>query len=221
MRTKCVRRQLPSTGGGADPFLCFPRAGDGLGWQHQVISATDVAARFDRLSQQLADRIRAVPEGAWDNPSPCEGWTARDVVAHLVEWIPGYLGAHGVPTPDLPPVADDPLGAWTAVADVVRSALADPATAERPVETPYFTRPLAEIVDMIVTSDVMVHGWDLARATGQDEVLDPEMVQRMLASVGSMPEEAMQAGGMFGPRVEVPEGADDQTKLLALLGRRA
>ena len=46
-------------------------------------------------------------------------------------------------------------------------------------------------------------------------------VQRMLASVGAMPEEALRSDGMFGPRVDVPDDADDQTRLLGLLGRRA
>jgi len=185
------------------------------------MSTTDVAARFERVSQQLADTIRAVPAEAWGNPSPCEGWTARDVVAHLVEWIPGYLGAQGVPVPDIPAVDDDPVAAWEAVREMVRRALADPVLAGKQIEAPFFTQSLADTVEMIVTSDVLVHGWDLSRAAGLDETLDPEMVSRMLATVGTMPEEVMQADGMFGPRVEVPDGADDQTRLLGLLGRRA
>jgi len=181
----------------------------------------EITERYERVTQQLTDRVRAVPADRWDAPSPCEGWTARDVVDHLVTWIPEFFGAQGIGFPERPSVADDPAGAWESVRGTIRAALTDPAVASRQVATPISTQSLAETVDMIVTGDVLTHTWDLARATGQDEALDPDQVQRMLATVGSMPEEALRADGMFGPRVDVPDDADDQTRLLGLLGRRA
>ncbi len=74
---------------------------------------------------------------------------------------------------------------------------------------------------MIVTGDVFTHTWDLARATGQDETLDGDQLTRMLAAMGAMPEEMLRADGMFGPRLEVADDADDQTRFLAFVGRRA
>ncbi|MDP1820746.1 MAG: hypothetical protein Q8K58_12775 [Acidimicrobiales bacterium] len=65
------------------------------------------------------------------------------------------------------------------------------------------------------------HTWDLARATGQDEALDPEQLQRMVAAMGAMPEEALRADGMFGPPIDVADDADDQTRFLAYVGRQA
>lgn len=182
---------------------------------------SEIAERYERITRRFSECVRAVPDDAWENPSPCDGWTARDVVGHLVEWIPGFLGANGVEFPPLPSVADDPAGAWEGVREAVAGALADPAVASRPVETPMGTQPLAETVDMIVTGDVFTHTWDLARATGQDDALDEEQLQRMLASVGQIPEEAMRARGMFGPRLDVADDADGQTRFLALVGRRA
>jgi uncharacterized protein (TIGR03086 family) len=182
---------------------------------------TEIVERYERITGQFTDRVRAVPPDAWDNASPCDGWTARDVVGHLTEWIPGFFGAHGVQFPHVPSVQDDPVAAWQTVQATIAEALADPALAGRPVETPFSTQSLAETVDMIVTGDVFTHTWDLARATGQDEALDDEHLQRMLASVTSMPEEALRADGMFGPRIDVPGDADDQTLFLAYLGRRA
>src|SRR5581483_11241096 len=115
----------------------------------------------------------------------------------------------------------DPARAWETVQRTIAKALADPAMAAKPISTPFSTQSLAETVDMIVTGDVFTHTWDLARATGQDDRLDPEQLQRMLAAVGAMPEEALRAGGMFGPRIDVPADADDQTRFLAYVGRRA
>ena len=180
-----------------------------------------IAERYERITARFTDRVRAVPADRWDDPSPCEGWTARDVVGHLVEWIPGFFGSQGVTFPAIPAAQDDPVAAWEAVQVGIAGALADPELASRPVENPFGTRSLAETVDMIVTGDVFTHTWDLARATGQDDTLDPDQLQRMLASVGDMPEEAMRADGMFGPRLDVPDDADDQTRFLALVGRRA
>jgi uncharacterized protein (TIGR03086 family) len=123
--------------------------------------------------------------------------------------------------PAAPSVDDDPLGAWVAVQAAIGSALVDPTLAAEQIETPFGTQSLAETVDMIVTGEVFTHTWDLARATGQPETLDPDQLQRMLASIGAMPDEVLRADGMFGPRIDVPTNADDQTRFLAYVGRRA
>ena len=182
---------------------------------------SDIAERYQRVTAQFTERVRGVQPTAWDNPSPCEGWTARDVVRHLTEWIPGFFGAQGVEFPSIPSVDDDPVGAWETVQVTIASALADPTVAAREVVTPFSTQSLADTVDMIVTGDVFTHTWDLARATGQSDTLDPEQLGRMIAGMGALPEEAMRADGMFGPRIDVPANADDQTRFLAYLGRRA
>ena len=182
---------------------------------------SDIAERYERITAQFTERVRAVPADAWNNPSPCEGWTARDIVGHLTEWIPAFFGAQGVEFPAVPSVHDDPVGAWETVQRTIGDALRDPTTAARQVATPFSTQSLAETVDLIVTGDVFTHTWDLARATGQDEKLDPDQLQRMMAAMGEMPEEVMRADGMFGPRIDVPADADDQTRFLAYAGRRA
>jgi len=77
---------------------------------------------------------------------------------------------------------------------------------------------------MTCTPDVLIHTWDLARATGLDEGLDPDEVHRSWAGVEGLPpevDEAMRASGHYGPRIDVADDADEQTRLLAFLGRRA
>ena len=182
---------------------------------------SEITDRYERISSQFTERVRSVPPDAWDAASPCEGWKARDVVGHLTEWIPGFFGAQGVRFPEVPSVHDDPVAAWETVRATIAEALADPALADKPVETPFSTQTLAETVDMIVTGDVFTHTWDLARATGQDETLDPDQLTRMLAAMGTMPDEVLRADGMFGPRIDVADDADDQTRFLAFVGRRA
>lgn len=177
--------------------------------------------RFRRVAGRFSDRAHAVDDAAWDNPSPCDDWAARDIVRHLVEWVPTVLGRGGVTTPGGPPVDDDPAGAFDALATTLQAALDDPAVSEQRFDAgPPGELSVSQAIDMLVTGDILVHTWDLARATGQDERLDEVLVAGMLAGLEPMGD-ALAASGHYGPRVEVPEGSDVQTRLLAATGRTA
>ncbi|WP_300008143.1 TIGR03086 family metal-binding protein [Pseudonocardia sp.] len=176
--------------------------------------------RYGWIAAEFGRRVEAVPPEAWDAPAPCAGWAARDVVRHLTEWIPAFFydrwGIDGAP---IPPVDDDPVGAWTALDATLRAALSDPAVAASERDTPMGRRTFAATLDMIGTTDVFLHTWDLARATGGDERLDPAEVHRLYE--GMLPlDEMLRTSGHYGPRVEVPADADEQTRLLAFIGRR-
>ncbi|SFP51428.1 TIGR03086 family protein [Geodermatophilus dictyosporus] len=178
------------------------------------------AERWARLADDFGRRVDGVPPGRWDDPAPCEGWRARDVVRHVADWMPSlYLGAVGLPLPDGPSVDDDPRGAWRAADRAVRALLADPATARQPTRTRAGEMPLEDLVAMTGLMDLLVHAWDLARATGQDEALDPAEVSGFLAGIEPW-DAAVRSSGHYGARVPVPDDADDQTKLLAFTGRR-
>jgi uncharacterized protein (TIGR03086 family) len=187
---------------------------------------TDIAARFEKVAAGFTARIEAVPVDAWQRPAPCEGWTARDVVRHLVDWLPGpgfLLGAFDVETGPVPSVDVDPGAAWSVVRDAIQGALADAAIATRVEDCGPPGRLSFEVaVDMTCTPDVLIHTWDLARATGLDERLDPDEVRRQLTGFEALPPEvdqAMRTSGHFGPRVAVADDADEQTRLLAFMGR--
>ena len=181
---------------------------------------TSASDEHRAVAAAFSDRVHGVEPGGWDNPAPCEGWVARDVVRHLVEWFPSFVreGA-GVDLPQGPSVDDDPVGAWTVHSDGVQALLDDPATAGRVLVNRHIGEvPLDKAVDRFYTSDVFMHTWDLARATGQDERLDPDKCAELLA--GMLPLDAvLRESGQYGPRVEVPEDSDVQTRLLAFIGR--
>ena len=163
---------------------------------------------------------RVVGTTDWDAPAPVEGWKARDVVRHLVEWFPSFLEAGaGVTFEHGPSVDDDPVAAWQVHSDAVQRLLDDPATASKVLTNPHIGEvPLDEAVDRFYTSDVFMHTWDLARATGQDESLDPEKCAVLLAGMEPI-EEVLRASGQYGARVEVPDDADVQTRMLGFIGR--
>jgi uncharacterized protein (TIGR03086 family) len=181
----------------------------------------DYADRYRRVAADFGARVHAVPTDAWDNPAPCEGWVARDVVGHLVEWVGAcfFHGSWELDVPPLPSVDADPVAAWDALDAALRAALDDPAVAGSERDGPMGRQTFAECLDAIATNDVFLHTWDLARATGLDETLDPDQVHAILVSIEPM-DEALRQSGHFGPRVLVSDDADEQTKLLAFVGRR-
>lgn len=181
---------------------------------------TSAADEHRAIAGVFTERVRGVSPTAWESPAPCEGWVARDVVRHLVEWFPAFLeSGAGVELPRGPSVDEDPVAAWTVHSDGVQALLDDPATADKVLVNRHLGEvPLDQAVDRFYTADVFMHTWDLARATGQEERLDPAKCAQLLE--GMLPlDEVLRQSGQYGPRVEVPDDADVQTRLLAFIGR--
>jgi len=173
-----------------------------------------------KVAGEFTTTVEGVEVTAWDAAAPPEGWVARDVVRHLVEWLPAFLeGSTDLVLPSGPSVDDDPVGAWRVHNDGVQALLDDAAIAEREYDFAHIGRmPLGQAIAMIYTNDVFMHRWDLARATGQDETLDPQRCADMLEGMLPM-DEMLRQSGQYGPRVEVPDDADAQTNFLAFIGR--
>jgi uncharacterized protein (TIGR03086 family) len=185
-----------------------------------LLAAYDTAAeRFRRAADRFTECVDGVGSDQWDLAAPCDGWVARDIVAHLVEWVPAFLGRADLVVDPGPPVVADPAGAWNHLADAIQGFLDDPVIAAREFDAgPPGRLTVATALDMVVTGDLVIHTWDLARATGQDESLDPAVVSEMLA--GMLPyDEALRSSGHYGPAVQVPDDADEQTRLIAFTGR--
>ena len=170
-----------------------------------------VARRFTELARGVTD---------WDGPTPVPDWTARDVVRHLVEWVPGFFESGSeVRLHRGPSVDDDPVGAWEAQAASVQAVLDDPAAAAGTYSNPHTgDLPVDQATDRFYTADVFMHTWDLARSTGQDDTLDPATCAEMLAGMQPI-EELMRASGQYGPAVAVPDDARPQDRLLGFIGR--
>jgi uncharacterized protein (TIGR03086 family) len=179
-----------------------------------------MAQRYRNVAERFSRRVREVPAGAWGNPAPCEGWVARDVVRHLVEWVPSFLPAEaGVDGEAIPPVEDDPVGAWEALDGALQAALDNPAVAAAEFDSRAGRHTVEGAIGMFILPDILVHTWDLARAAGLDETLDAGEVHDLF--VGMEPhDEMLRQSGHYGPRIEVPADADEQTKLIAFTGRR-
>ena len=81
------------------------------------------------------------------------------------------------------------------------------------------THRLDDAIATFFLGDVVVHTWDLARAAGLDETLDADEVHSLLVGMEPL-DEMLRASGQYGPRVEVPADADEQTRMIAFTGRQ-
>jgi len=175
------------------------------------------ADRHRTVAAVFTERVRGT--AVWDVPSPVPEWTARDVVRHLTSWFPGFLSAAGIELPAGPSVDDDPVAAWEHQTAAVQALLDHPERAGRTIANPHLGEmTVAGATDMIYTADVFMHTWDLARATGQDDRLDPGFSAALVDGMSGM-EEVIRSSGQFGARVPVPDDADAQTRLLGFIGR--
>ncbi|MDP1876216.1 MAG: TIGR03086 family metal-binding protein [Actinomycetota bacterium] len=183
-----------------------------MGWP------VDTAGRYASVSGTFTQLVEGATD--WGGPAPVEGWTAGDVVWHLVDWIPAVLSEGiGLELPRRDPEQPDPVADWARFDSAMRAFLDEPGALVRE-----FSHPMAgamsagAALDMLVTPDVFMHSWDLARATGQQVTLDADYCATLLA--GMEPVEGMlRASGHYGARVDVPADADVQTRLVAFIGR--
>ncbi|MRJ75874.1 TIGR03086 family protein [Aeromicrobium sp. SMF47] len=181
------------------------------------MAAMDSPADAHReVARIFSERVAGVRD--WDAPAPVEGWTARDVVGHLVGWLPGFLSGGGVELPSGPSVAHDPVAAWRHHADAVQSLLESGRAAEDFTHPQAGTQVLGRLVESFYVADVFMHTWDLARASGQDDSLDPARCEALLAGMRSI-EELLRSSGQYGPAVPVPEDAPVQDRLMGFIGR--
>jgi uncharacterized protein (TIGR03086 family) len=178
----------------------------------------DVTERYRRLAATLTARIEGVRDDAWSNPTPCAQWTARDLVGHLVDVHGRFQQLVGRTLVEHPAVEEDPAAAWAAVRDQMQADLDDPARVDEEYDGRFGRSTFGASVDGFVNFDLVVHGWDLARATGQDDTIDPRDVQRVQRQVDAMGD-VMRENGVIADPVDPAPDASAQDRLMNSLGR--
>jgi uncharacterized protein (TIGR03086 family) len=178
--------------------------------------ADEVVDRYTNLADQLGARIEAAPDDAWDNPAPCEGWTARDIVTHVTDSQRRMTAALNGTEPGT--AAADPKTDWRETYAAFKDAINQPGALEKQVPGPFGEMPAAMVIGRFLATDALVHTWDLARAVGGDERIDADAVTQAFS--GLKPMDAMiRQPGVFGPKVESAPDADEQEQFLNFLGR--
>jgi uncharacterized protein (TIGR03086 family) len=180
-----------------------------------------VAGRYQVRADAFERKVAAVRPDQWGDQSPCAEWTARDVVGHIVMMHGVMLRPLGRQLSPAPALEDDPLAAFRAARADVEAVLHDPTVSTS--EHDWYTgrQSMADIVDQVASVDMVWHGWDLARATGQDDTIDPIEVENAGKGIGQFDDTVLRQPGVLGPALDPPPGADAQTRLLAFMGRKA
>ncbi len=185
--------------------------------------SVDSRETFLQAVDVFDSRVDATEAEAWSSPSPCEGWTAGDVLVHVVGNLRALRAA--LDGADFYAVRDQPVqgslvDAWHQERARVAPALDDAkAAAVGTVAVGGRAVPLPALVDGLMR-DLVIHTWDLARAVGGDEQLADDLVAAATEAMVAVTEEA-RGPGRYGHEVPAPPNADAQTRLLALSGRRA
>lgn len=164
--------------------------------------------------------VAGIADGQLHDATPCEDYDVQGLLDHLIggnHWVAPLV--EGKTIEEVGDALDRTFapGDYDESAAAADRAFSGPGAMQKPVAVSYGPVP-AEVYAGHRFIDVLIHGWDLAKATGQDTALDPELVDACWEVITPQLD-LLKGSGMFGSEVPVPDDADPQTKLLAVLGR--
>jgi uncharacterized protein (TIGR03086 family) len=184
----------------------------------------DITGVHDRALDYCGQIVSRLRPGQMGLPTPCEGWDVRTLVNHVVSgnyWAAELASGNTIEGVgdrfDGDVAGDDWAGRYADSAKAASAAFRAPGALDALCAVSYGPVP-GRVYAGHRFIDVLIHGWDLAKASGQDTTMPPDLVAACIEVVDpQLP--MLESSGMFGNRVGVPDGADEQTKLLAMLGR--
>ena len=179
----------------------------------------DWLALQKQAHREFARALEAVTD--WDAPTPDTEWNVRMLVTHVVQeqqWVPQLLAGRTVQQAKryLDRLGGDLRAEWR-LYSLAATAAWDEAKPDALVSLSYDTVPVIDYLRE-QTSDVAIHAWDLARATGADETLDTTLVEAVW-TVFEPQKDALSASGLYAVPVELSDDAPLQSRLLAVTGR--
>lgn len=180
----------------------------------------DVLAMRLRAADATREVIAGVRPEQFGAPTPCPDWDVRGLLDHMVGFCRRMAaGVGGTEAPTDPSRGDDPIAAFGAASRELDAAWRGEGVLERTFTLPWGEMP-GSLLARMATVELLVHGWDIATATGQDRALDPVACEAALAYGRAMMRPEFRQRGGFGPEVAPPAGASPADRLAAFSGRR-
>ena len=168
-----------------------------------------------KATQQL---IASVKPDQLESATPCSEWDVKAIIDHLIGGAAFFSASLAGEEPSGPPQADSPAEAYGILTSKVVEVASIPSNLERRVPTPFGEMSGGEVI-FGAFMDTVVHGWDLAKATGQDTSLNADHVEIISQAFGPQMD-GLRQGGAFGPEVLVGSEVSSQDKLLSMMGRQ-
>jgi uncharacterized protein (TIGR03086 family) len=193
--------------------------------------ATAIAiADFDRVLDACATLVNGVRPEQWDDPTPCAEWDVRKLVDHLTTGNRMIAALAAGERPDdaegvqrlrariAPAPGDDPVEAFLDSGRRLREVFSDPDFPEGTYPT-YAGERAGEFLIQMRTTETLIHGWDLAHATGQAAAFPEAVAEQTLATMRVTLAGRPRGGRGFGPEQPAPDDAPALDRLAAFLGR--
>lgn len=180
----------------------------------------EVQDRYSSVALGFRARLEGVGPDDWQLPTPCSDWAVRDLVSHVIGTHRRVLATLHETEPVEVDTGGDMVEQWREASEAVVEALTDETLSTATVRGMFGEQTFESLVSRLLCADTLVHTWDLARATGQDESLDPDAVAKALLFLTPI-DDAIRRPGGFAAKIEPAPGADAQTRFLNFTGRRA
>ena len=176
------------------------------------------SAQTDRYLTDAARFTTVVEQGGdWSAASPCEGWSAADVLDHVVSTQRAFFAERGV---DLGPAPEGaPAERWATHLAAVRRVLEDTDLVSAEYDGYFGRTTIAATLADFYGFDLLVHRWDLARALGVPDTWSEDQMDRIETALDGFGEH-LYGEGICQPALPVPDDAPRQERLLARMGRR-
>ena len=181
--------------------------------------------QLDSVHATVRPLVAAVGSDQWSARTPCADWDVRALVTHVVGGNRLFAAAvRGVPLAEArqelagDQLGDDPAAAYADAAAEVAAAFRAHGAPEGPVTIPFGTVPASVALHLRI-AEALVHGWDLARATGRTVSFPDDVVEQEIAFSREFLPRVPPGRTPFGPSRPVPDDAPPLDRLVALLGR--
>lgn len=185
----------------------------------------DILEQYERALDQTGRIVEGIQPNQLELPTPCTEWNVRGLLNHLIggNWRTAGVAEgkspmqRGVPDEDL--VGENPAESYRQSADAAKRAWQTPGAVDRLYEMPVGKIPGQGVLQLRLT-EAVVHGWDLAKATGQTPHFDADLVETAMTFSEANLGRVRGAGSPFEPPIDVPDDVPAIDRLAALMGRQ-
>lgn len=190
----------------------------------------DPVEMLRKSTLRVKEVVAGVEQSQAQDPTPCSEWDVRGLLNHLIGVLEFTAGCIAGNPPNIRPAEADSsyieetdvavlIEAYHTVLDRVLQSAREPGALDRIVSTPYFGEMPVNQIFAGTTMDQFIHGWDLAKATGQDTALDAGLVEFAYGMLSSGFADMGREAGFIGPEIAVSDDAGLQDRLIAHMGR--